>query len=167
MESVIGDYGLSRSTSEILMVKLIETYPNVLISQDKFEHIQRICAGTKDEVAKKRKIIFNELLKIVIPKNDWSKPVSKPNFEERISACYGEYNNIVERVRLTGKKSTSISIILKGLIVIKLTFLSKLCAGIKAIFHLFASVKSTRKHRKNDILNELNTGTFFSQSLNQ
>ncbi len=88
MESVIDDYGLSRSSSEILMVKLIETYPNVLISQDKFEHIQRICAETKDEVAKK---IFNELLKILIPKNDWSKPVSKPNFEETILACYGEY----------------------------------------------------------------------------
>ena len=107
MKSVIDETSLSKSSSENHMVKLIETYPNVLISQEKFKHIQRICAETNDEVAKKRKIIFNELLIILIPKNDWSKHVSKPNFEETILACYGEYNNIVERVRLTGKKSTS------------------------------------------------------------
>jgi len=91
MKSVIDESSLSKSSSENLMVKLIETYPSVLISKKNFEHIQRIFAETNDEVAKKRKMIFNELLKILIPKNDWSKPVSKPNFEETILACYGEY----------------------------------------------------------------------------
>jgi hypothetical protein len=91
MISVIDESSLSKSSSENHMVKLIETYPNVLISQKNFKHIQRICDETKDEVAKKRKMIFNELLKILIPKNDWSKPISKPCFEDTILACYGEY----------------------------------------------------------------------------
>ena len=90
MRSVIDDSSLSKSSRENHMVKLIETYPKVLISQEKFDYIQRICAETNIEVAKKRKMIFNELLKILIPKDDWSKPVSKPCFEDTILACYGE-----------------------------------------------------------------------------
>ena len=90
MRSVIDDSSLSKSSRENHMVKLIETYPKVLISQEKFDYIQRICAETNIEVAKKRKMIFNELLKILIPKDDWSKPVSNPCFEDTILACYGE-----------------------------------------------------------------------------
>jgi hypothetical protein len=107
MRSVIDDSSLSKSSSETPMVKLIETYPNVLISQKNFDYIQGICAETNDDVAKKRKKIFNELLKILIPKNDWSKIVSKPNFEDTILACYGEYNNILELVRLSAKVDIS------------------------------------------------------------
>ena len=69
------------------MKKLIESYPNVLITKDDLNYIESICEKKEHD----SEFLFNELLQILIPPKTWFEMISNFFFEDKILASYGEY----------------------------------------------------------------------------
>ena len=67
------------------MTILNERYPEVLISREHFECITQKCEAE----SVKNSDIFEELIKILIPEENWSKSRTKFSYENKILASYG------------------------------------------------------------------------------